>query len=73
MGRAVEYLRMTAFRKGVAGSSRTWFGLWLGITVARRVRRWLHRDEQVVERIVLHPGQVVEIRDTGVAREVFTG
>jgi hypothetical protein len=63
--RAVEYLRLTAFRKGVTGTNRFWFALWVGMGVARFVRKRLARDVVVVERVVLRPGDAIEIRDTG--------
>lgn len=66
MGRVVNTLRATGFRKGVLGSSRGWFGLWAVISAARFLRKRLGDQTVVVDRIVLGPGQSVEIRDTRV-------
>lgn len=71
MARLARFLRGTAFRRGVLGTSRGWFALWAAMGAARFAKRRLGREPVVVERIVLHPGQAVEIRDTGVAREVL--
>ena len=67
----VQYFRMTAFRKGVVGTSSRWLGLWVGMTVAKKLRQRLGKEEVVVERITLRRGEAVEIRDTGIAREAF--
>jgi hypothetical protein len=67
--RVAAYLRGTAFRRGVLGSSQGWFALWAGLGLARWLKRRLGREAVVVERIVLHPGDAIEIRDTGIARE----
>jgi hypothetical protein len=64
--RLVDALRRTAFRKGVAGTSKGWFALWAGIGAARFVKGRLDREPVVVDRIVLRPGETVEIRDLGV-------
>ena len=64
--RLLGFLRTRGFQRGVVGSSRGWLGVWAGITVARRLHKWLGKDEVVVERVVLKPGQTLEIRDTGV-------
>lgn len=62
----IGFLRTRGFQKGVLGASRGWLGVWAGITVARQLHKRLGREEVVVERVVLKPGQSVEIRDTGV-------
>ena len=67
----VRYLRLTGFRKGVLGTSRTWFAVWAGIGVARFLRARVSPEPVVVERIVLKPGETVEIRDTGIPRAAF--
>jgi len=69
--RLVRFVRATAFRRGVLGSSRGWFALWAGLGLARFARARLGRDAVLVERVVLRPGEAVEIRDTGVRREVL--
>jgi hypothetical protein len=45
--------------------------VWATIGVARFLKARTTRDEDVVERIVLKPGETVEIRDTGVTRQAF--
>jgi hypothetical protein len=70
-GRLARFLRGAAFRKGVVGSSRGWFAIWAGMGLARFVRKRLGRQEDVVERIVLRPGEVVEIRDTAIPKGAF--
>lgn len=73
MSRLVRLLRTTAFRRGVLGTSRGWFALWAGLGLARFVRARLERGSVVVERVVLRPGEAVEIRDTGVTHGTFGG
>lgn len=69
--RLVAFLRMRAFQRGVLGTSRHWFALWLGLGLASFVHKRLTRAPVVVERIVLRQGEAIEIRDTGVPREAF--
>ena len=69
----VGFLRTTAFRKGVRGASRGWFAVWAGLTLAKWVHEHLLRDEEVVERFEIAPGQRLEVRDTGIRREEFDG
>lgn len=64
IAKIIGFLRTRGFQKGVVGSSRTWLGVWAGLTVARWLRDKLGKEEVVVERITLGPGQAVEIRDT---------
>lgn len=71
VARLLGFLRGTAYRRGVLGTNRTWFAIWAGLGVARFVRKRLAREAVVVERVVLGPGQTVEIRDTGVTRQDF--
>lgn len=71
MKRLARFVRGTAFRRGVLGTSRGWFALWAGLGLARFLRARLAREPVVVERVVLRPGEAVEIRDTGVVREAF--
>ena len=71
MGRLKLYLRLTAFRRGVLGTSRGWFALWAAMATARFVRKRLDRDPKVLERIELKPGEAVVIRDTGISRKAF--
>ncbi len=63
--RLIGFLRTRGFQKGVIGSSRAWLGIWAGLGVARFLHKRLGKDEVVVERVVLRPGEAVEIRDTG--------
>lgn len=65
------YFRMTAFRKGLMGSSRAWFGIWAAMAATRFVRKRLGKEPTAVERIVLRPGEAVTIRDTAIPRESF--
>lgn len=71
MAPVVSFLRNTAFRKGVHGNNRNWLAVWVAIAVAGKLRQLAKRDERVVERIVLKPGQTVVIRDTAIPREAF--
>lgn len=69
--RLVRFLRGTAFRRGVLGTSRGWFGIWAAMGVARFLKARLGKEAVVVERYVLRSGQALEIRDTGVERRSF--
>jgi hypothetical protein len=64
-------LRREAFRRGVLGSNRHWFALWAGIALARFVRSRIAKEPMVVERMVLRPGEIIEIRDTGIPKGAF--
>jgi hypothetical protein len=61
----VGYLRMRGMQRGVIGGSRTWLGVWVGLTAVRFLSRLLSRPDQV-ERVTLRRGEAIEIRDTGV-------
>jgi hypothetical protein len=61
----VGYLRTRGLQRGVFGDSRTWLGVWVGLTAVRFLSRILNQPD-AVERISLKPGQTIEIRDTGV-------
>ena len=65
MNQLVSYLRIRGMQRGVLGGSRTWLGIWVGLTAARFLTRLLSQPAQV-ERVQLKPGQAIEIRDTGV-------
>ena len=67
----IGFLRRQAFRRGVLGNNRHWFAVWVGIGVARFLKERLTRDDEVVERITLRPGQTIEIRDTAIPRAAF--
>ena len=71
MKKLVDLLRRQGFRRGVVGSSRPWFAIWAAIGVARFLKARVARKPEVVERIVLQPGETVEIRDTGITRAAF--
>jgi hypothetical protein len=71
VGRVTRFVRATAFRRGVLGSSRNWFVVWVVVGMARFVKSRLGKEPVVVERIVLKRGQAIEIRDTGVRREAL--
>lgn len=73
MARLVRFVRATAFRRGVLGTSRGWFALWAALGLARYARKRLGREPVVVERLTLRPGEAVEIRDTGIRREALDG
>ena len=64
--RLIRFLRMRGLQRGVFGSSRNWLGVWVGLAAARQVHKRLGREPELVDRVVLKPGQSVEIRDTGV-------
>ena len=71
MKKLLDLLRRQGFRRGVVGSSRPWFAIWAAIGVARFLKARVAREPQVVERIVLQPGETIEIRDTGITRAAF--
>ena len=51
-------------QRGVIGSSRGWFAVWVALTAAHQINKRLGKEPELVDRIVLKPGQTVEIRDT---------
>ena len=65
MNPLVGYLRTRGLQRGVFGNSRTWLGVWVGLTAVRFLSKLLSQPDQV-ERVALKPGQAIEIRDTGV-------
>lgn len=69
--RVARFVRISAFQRGVLGSSRTWFGVWVLLVVARLARRLSGRDPQVLERFELRAGEGVVITDTGVTRKAW--
>ena len=66
MGFLLRYIRTRALRHGVFGSSRGWLGVWVALTLGRQLNKRLGKEAVLVDRIVLKPGQRVEIRDTNV-------
>jgi hypothetical protein len=66
-----RFVRGTAFRRGVLGTSRGWFAIWAGLGAVRFLRKRLGREPEVVERFELGSGEAVVIRDTGVSRKAF--
>jgi hypothetical protein len=66
LGKLVGFLRTRGFQRGVLGSSSKWLGVWAGLTVARELHKRIGKEPELVERVVLKPGQTVEISDTGV-------
>jgi hypothetical protein len=71
VAKLLELLKRTGMRKGVLGNSRPWFAVWTAITVARVMKKRLGKQPALVERVVLGPGEAVEIRDTGIQREAL--
>lgn len=71
MARLLRFVRGTAFRRGVLGTSRGWFGLWAAMGVARFLKARLGKEPVVVERYVLRSGEAIEVRDTGIERRRF--
>ena len=56
-----EILRRTAIRKGMLGSSRPWFWIAVVTTSFRLLRRVIGRQEKVVWREELKPGDTLVI------------
>ena len=65
MNPLIGYLRTRGLQRGVFGGSRTWLGVWVGLTAVRYLSRVLSQPDQI-ERFALRKGEVVEIRDTGI-------
>ena len=65
MNPLIGYLRTRGLQRGVFGGSRTWLGVWVGLTAVRFLTKLLSQPDQV-ERVALKRGEVIEIRDTGV-------
>ena len=65
-GRTYELLRSRGLQKGVFGSSRGWLGVWVALTAAKQLHKHLGKDPELVDRVVLKPGQRLVIEDTGV-------
>lgn len=66
--RLLPFVRTLAFRRGVTGAGRVWFAVWLGCEALSRARRLVTPVPEVVDTVVLRPGQRVEIRDLGIDR-----
>jgi hypothetical protein len=66
MARLIRFLRTRGLQRGVYGSSRGWLGVWVAIALGQFLQKRLGRESQVVERVVLRPGQAVQVRDTAV-------
>jgi hypothetical protein len=62
----VRFLRIRGMQRGVLGSSRGWLGVWVAITLAQQINKRLGKEPELVGRVVLRPGQGVEVRDTAV-------
>ena len=62
----LRFLRTRGLQRGVFGSSRGWLGVWVALTLARQVNKRLGREPELVDRVVLQPGQAVQVVDTGV-------
>ena len=56
-----RYLQGTAFRRGVLGNSRPWFWVAVATYALRALRRLMGRDEKVLYRHELSPGQTLVI------------
>lgn len=69
--RLANFIRMSAFRKGVLGSSRAWFSVWAALGTYRFLKKRLDRDQGVIERVELGAGESVLITDTAIPRKVF--
>jgi hypothetical protein len=67
MDTLIRFLRTRGLQRGVFGSSRGWLGVWVAITLGRQLNKRLGKESEVVERIVLKPGQAIQVIDTGVA------
>jgi hypothetical protein len=66
MGFVLRFLRTRGLQRGVFGSSRGWLGVWVALALARQLNKRLGREPELVDRIVLGPGQEVRVRDTAV-------
>ncbi len=66
--RLLPFVRTLAFRRGVTGAGRVWFGIWVGCEALTRARRLVTPVPEVVDTVVLRSGQRVEIRDLGIDR-----
>jgi len=62
----LRFLRTRGLQRGVFGSSRGWLAVWVAITLGRQINRRLGKEPELVDRVVLRPGQSVQIVDTGV-------
>ena len=65
-GKTVDLLRSRGLQKGVLGSSRGWLAVWVGLTAAKQLHKHLGKEPELVDRVVLKPGQRLVIEDTGV-------
>lgn len=66
MGFLLRFLRTRGLQRGVLGASRGWLAVWVALTLARQVNKRLGKEPELVDRVVLRPGQGVEIRDTAI-------
>jgi hypothetical protein len=62
-------LQRAGIRRGVFGTSRPWLVVAILTTGARLVRRLVAKEEDVVLRETLQPGETLLITHTGTARE----
>ena len=65
--KVVNQLRVRGLQQGVFGASRGWLAVWLGITAAKQLHKHLGKEPELVDRVVLKPGQRLVIEDTGMA------
>jgi hypothetical protein len=66
MGYLLRFLRTRGLQRGVFGSSRGWMGVWVALTLARQVNKRLGKEPELVDRVILRPGQGVQVVDTSV-------
>jgi hypothetical protein len=66
MPKLLRFLRSRGLQKGVYGSSRGWLGVWVAIALGQFLHKRLGREAELVQRVVLRPGEVLQVRDTGV-------
>jgi hypothetical protein len=53
----VSYMKGTAYRRGVVGNHRYWFGLWVVLAGAAWLRKHAGKSEPKVLRVTLEPGE----------------
>jgi hypothetical protein len=61
MGFLRRYLRLNAFRKGVLGNSRFWLWIFVASQVLKLRAKLLGKEERVVFRHALEPGETLVI------------
>jgi hypothetical protein len=53
----VRYVKGTAYRRGVVGSDKVWFAVWILLAVGAWLRRHTGRGEDRVLRFEIRPGE----------------